>query len=321
MVNYAVLPQRGEDSFALSNSTDNCMLCVADGCGGLGSKRYADLNDQTGAYMASRLVARFISHWAKTAPALPATPDEGRERLTLLENQLHDLLLGFASRNSMIEYGGRIVGSMQRTLPSTLCTALMKRANDEDVCHFIWVGDSRGYTLDGDGLRQYTQDDLRGQPDAFDCLSCDSPLSSCLSADRPIHLHLRRISLSRPSIILCATDGVFGCLPTPMEFEMLLLSTMQAASDEQTWQRKLLAALKKLATDDATLLMRPHGFESYEAMKTYFAPRLEHLKATWILPVRRNGQDRAFARSKWLDYRTAYDCTEGKPDDQNDWRI
>lgn len=297
------------------------MLCVTDGCGGLGSRRYPDLNDQTGAYVASRLVARFMANWGKTAPALAAMPAEGQEQLALLEKQLHDLLLGFAQRNGMMESGGRIVGSMQRILPSTLCVALAKHAAEGDSCHFIWSGDSRGYTLTDSGLRQYTQDDLRGNPDAFDCLSCDTPLSGCLSADQPIRLHLRRASLSRPGIILCATDGVFGCLPTPMEFEMLLLSTMQAATDERAWQRKLLTALKKLATDDATLLLRLNGFESYKAMKAYFAPRLAQLKTIWILPVRRNGPDRAFAKARWLEYRTTYDCTEGKADDQTDWRI
>lgn len=297
------------------------VLCVADGCGGLGSRRYPDLKDQTGAYVASRLIIRFIKDWAAEKGGVPVTPEQGRALLDQLEQALHNLLKDFAKKNGMMDGNGRIVGSMQRILPSTLCMMIDESSRNDESCCFLWAGDSRGYVLDSGGLKQYTQDDLRSPLDAFDCLYCDSPLSNCLSADQPIRLHMRRMPLSGPAILICASDGAYGCLPTPMEFEMLLLSTLRAAESADSWQSQLRSALSKLANDDATILCCSRGFESFAKIKAYFAPRLETLKASWILPVRHSGHDKAIAREKWEGYRTAYDHTKEVQSGQNDWRL
>ena len=52
---YAVLPGSGEDSFCMRAVGEGALLCVADGCGGLGSRRYETLGDHTGAFAGSRL--------------------------------------------------------------------------------------------------------------------------------------------------------------------------------------------------------------------------------------------------------------------------
>ena len=72
---------------------------------------------------------------------------------------------------------------------------------------------------------QCTRDHLRGDPDPFESLYRDRPLSALISADAPVALSLRRLRVPKPCVLLVATDGAFGCLPTPMEFEMLLLNT------------------------------------------------------------------------------------------------
>lgn len=311
----------GEDSFIIRGGGRGDLLCVADGCGGLGSRRYQELDQKTGAYLASRLITRIAGEWAEQIVCLPKEPDSGRAEAELLTSRLQETLTKYARRNGMLHNNPRIVGSMQRILPSTLCLALTERQEENESCCFLWAGDSRGYQLTLSGLHQYTQDDLRCGMDAFDCLYCDSSLSNCVSVDQPFEIHMRRILLTLPSVLLCATDGAYNCLPTPMEFEMLLLSTMQAASDAETWKSNMEKALHKLASDDATLACRPRGFADFAEMKRYYLPRLQELRGSYILPVRRKRQDRDFARECWRQYRTDYDCTGGTCDEQDDWRI
>lgn len=321
-VDYAVLPAEGEDSFTLCSDQRGALLCVADGCGGLGSRRYEALGNRTGAFVASRLVTRAFSNWAGERRSMPLTPEEGQALKRELESDLDGILSGFGGKHCPTGEGNRIVGSMQRRLPTTLCAALTEEggATWRDVC-FLWAGDSRGYVLDENGLHQCTRDHLRGSPDAFDSLYRDVPLGRFLSADQPSSLSLRRLRASLPCVILVATDGAFGCLRTPMEFEMLLLNTLHSATSWESWQRKLTNQLKKLAHDDATLLWQPCGFQDFNALKLRLAPRRELLQKRFITPVRRKRQDIGFAREKWLEYQSGYDWTEGGRDERADWRL
>ena len=317
---YAVLPEEGEDSFAAYANDACAMLCVTDGCGGLGARRYARLEGHTGAFLAARLAARAFEAWALSNRSMPLTPDEG-EALRLAAQGALDAAFGAFDQEYALA-DARIVGSMQRRLPTTLCAALSREgaATWREVC-FLWAGDSRGYVLDGSGLHQCTADHLRGEPDAFLSLYRDAALSRFLSADAPSRLSMRRLRAPLPCVLLVATDGAFGCLPTPMEFEMLLLSALQAARSLSGWERKLTAAFARLCQDDATVLLMPCGFESFAQMKAMFAQRREALKGAFITPVRRRRHDRDFARARWEAYREGYDWTRGGRYERADWRI
>lgn len=320
-VEYAALPAEGEDSCTLRSDERGALLCVADGCGGLGSRRYESLGNHTGAFVASRLVTRAVSGWASERMPMPKNKQDGEILKRELESDLDGILKGFGDKHCAAE-NTRIVGSMQRRLPTTLCAALSEEggATWRDVC-FFWAGDSRGYVLDINGLHQCTRDHLHGDADPFDSLYCDGPLGRFLSADQPAQLSMRRLRATLPCIILVATDGAFGCLRTPMEFEMLLLNTLHTAKSWESWQRKLQNELAKLAHDDATLLWQPCGFDDFSALKQTFAPRRELLQKHFITPVRRKRRDADFARVKWLAYRSTYDWTEGERDERADWRI
>ena len=69
-INHAALPDAGEDSFALRSDEQGAFLCVTDGCGGLGSRRYAALENRTGAYVAAHLVTNAVQSWAQAKPTL-----------------------------------------------------------------------------------------------------------------------------------------------------------------------------------------------------------------------------------------------------------
>ena len=85
----------------------------------------------------------------------------------------------------------------------------------------FWAGDSRAYVFDPDGARQLSTDDLRDPGDALANLRHDSVVSNAMSADTEFHVSYRRVELQAPFLLVCATDGCFGYVPTPMHFEHL----------------------------------------------------------------------------------------------------
>ena len=290
---------------------------MADGCGGLGSRRYAELDGQTGAHAASRVAAQSVKRWAAACRSLPKDPSEGRELQHALQGTLEADLSAFVAEHRLTEGGSRIVGSMQRLLPTTLCIALAD--GGERAC-FLWAGDSRGYVLDETGLHLYTRDDVKRPMDELERLRCDAPLSLCVSADRPVRLHLRSVALPKQGLLICATDGVYGCVFSPMELEEIFLASLTGAQDAATWQRRLAAAIRRLAGDDATLCCLPFGFAHFDEMKRFFEPRLELLRREHMDGIRRHPGDGDVLRESWKRYQPGYDRTE-EVQHENDWSL
>ena len=304
-INHAVLPDEGEDSFALRTDEHDTFLCVTDGCGGLGSRRYPELANRTGAYVAARMAARAFAFWADERRPVPQNEEEAKALCAELENDLHDQLKSFAEEHCMGDRT-RIVGSMQRCLPTTLCALTVR---NDDLC-FWWAGDSRGYVMDEDGLHQHTRDHLRGDRDCFENLYNDKPLSNLLSADKKGMIQFKKVKANKPCIAFVATDGVYSCLPTPMEVEMLLLDTLRQSASMADWEKRLARTIARNAQDDATLLLIPLHMESFEQMKEMFMLRRSALQKQFITPVRRHKGDLSYAREKWKMYRQNYDMTE-----------
>jgi len=316
-LNHGVLPRQGEDSYSILSKSPVSLLCVADGCGGLGSRRYAELDGQTGAHAASRVATQSVKRWAAACRSLPKDPSEGRELQHALQGTLEADLSAFVAEHRLTEGGSRIVGSMQRLLPTTLCIALAD--GGERAC-FLWAGDSRGYVLDEDGLHLYTRDDVKFRMDELERLRCDAPLSLCVSADRPVRLHLRSITLPPKGLLICATDGVYGCVFSPMELEEIFLASLTGAQDAATWQRRLAAAIRRLAGDDATLCCLPFGFEHFDEMKRYFEPRLTALRQEHLNSLRQHPGDADALRESWKRYQRGYDRTE-EVQHEKDWSL
>ena len=316
-MNHGVLPRQGEDSYSILSKSPVSLLCVADGCGGLGSRRYAELDGQTGAHAASRVATQSVKRWAAACRSLPKDPSEGRELQHALQGTLEADLSAFVAEHRLTEGGSRIVGSMQRLLPTTLCIALAD--GGERAC-FLWAGDSRGYVLDEDGLHLYTRDDVKFRMDELERLRCDAPLSLCVSADRPVRLHLRSITLPPKGLLICATDGVYGCVFSPMELEEIFLASLTGAQDAATWQRRLAAAIRRLAGDDTTLCCLPFGFEHFDEMKRYFEPRLTALRQEHLNSLRQHPGDADALRESWKRYQRGYDRTE-EVQHEKDWSL
>lgn len=298
---HEVLAGNGEDCFAVLK-TGNChAMCVTDGCGGLGSRRYPAFGDHTGAYAASRLAAQVFAEWAKECKA-PRLPEDAKA----LEEALEKAFRTTAERDCVTQ-GIRITGSMQRRLPTTFCAAV----TDEKSACFLWAGDSRAYVLDAGGLHQCTRDHLKGTPDPFENLYRDMPLSAYISADTPVKLSAAQVNLpDAPCAVILATDGAYSALPTPMEFEMLLWDALKSAKSWSAWQQKLQKAVSRIAQDDATMTIIPCGTADFLTFQQALLPRREALQKQFITPVRRKKGDVEFARERWQEYRMTYDWTE-----------
>ena len=315
-------PGQGEDSSVAEADRHGGFLCVADGCGGSGARRYEKLDRQSEAYVAARLATDCVRTWASgmDGHALPPDAARARAQADALRDTLTRRLRAFhdAHRN---DTATRIVmRGLQRTLPTTLCVALIDaRRPDALLCEFYWAGDSRGYVLTGSGLRQCTADHVAKYADPLENLYRDAKLVNVVSADSDFTIEAYGLALPKPCLVLTATDGAFGYLPTPMEFELLLLNTMQAATSFESWQRRLNGALTRLASDDCTLALAAFGFETFGDMQAHYAPRRAALQAGFVTPVRRRRQSVDFARGLWAEYRKGYELSEEER--HADWRL
>ena len=321
-VDLAVIPECGEDSFAFHVDEYRGLLCVTDGCGGLGAKRYPGMGGHTGAYLASRIVTECVVAWeAAGMMPFPNTKGEGEALCNALASNLGREM---SRREALYASPGNtfIVSRMQRALPSTLCLSLFRidQTGWLDAL-FLWAGDSRGYVLNVGGLHQLTADHTSIGMDALEGLYGDAPLLNMVNGDQPFEVSGRRVRLYEPAAIIVATDGAFMYLPTPMEFEWMLLSTLRDSSGLASWQGKLKNILKKVASDDCTLLISLAGFESFEAFQAAMEKRCADLQQEYITPVRRRKQRLDFAGEKWEQYREAYDWTKGQAHGELDWRV
>lgn len=317
-----IIAGQGEDSFAAEVDACGGLLCVADGCGGIGARRYEKLENQTEAYIAARLAVDTTRTWAASLDGqnFPAAKTEAQLAADQLRAALAETFSAFHGEHHNAAASRVIIRGLQRTLPTTLCAVLMDaRADDTLALLFFWAGDSRGYVLTADGLRQCTADHITGHADALENLYRDARLTNMVNADSPFQVDVYGFRQSKPCVVLLATDGAFGYLPTPMEFELLLLETLQAAKTLDGWRNRLNRKLSKIASDDSTLVIACFGFESFQAMRAYYAHRYSIYKATYITPIRRRKQSIAHARSVWATYRQTYEVSEEMRD--ADWRL
>jgi serine/threonine protein phosphatase PrpC len=212
-------PRCGEDATPIAERLKNgeCLLGVFDGLGGAGGRPFIKLDSEdekvTGAYLASRFIRDNVLNYFKSnqinssgfLKSIPRGVQKLQEQLaTALKNYLSDL----ERKNPPLQ----IRSSMLKSLPTTMAICYITQR--EGV--FIWAGDSRGYILNGEGLCQYTKEDLEFKGDALDNLREDSPMSNYI-CETGFTLQYKIFSLKNQSIIITATDGCFGYFKTPKD--------------------------------------------------------------------------------------------------------
>lgn len=293
-------PAAGEDSFCSLLEENAALVAVFDGCGGLGFVPYPGFQGHTGAWVASRLACGAAHDWFR---ACHAENWQSSEEMTASLNLWlkKGLEKGPVYGNSLLAIGG----SMVRDFPCTIALALVRLEEEQPVLYLAWAGDSRVYLLDRRGLAQLTADDSE-ESDAFDNLSNDGELTNLLSSDGNYTLHHKRLPLDsrEPQLIFAATDGCFGYIPSPMEFEYTICRSILEVKSVNTLRSNLRETFKKTAGDDFSFACMSFFAGSYEGIQQLAALRVQALEET-ILP--RLYADRAAARELWQDYRRDYE--------------
>lgn len=295
---------RGEDSFYSAQLPDSAVSAVFDGCGGLGSRMYPDYSRRTGAYMAARAASGALHDWyhasagGRDGQSGPALAGRITEYLDGALRVVHD----------HAGDPGRIFGTMVRDFPTTAAIALARSAGEEIEVDCFWAGDSRIYLLDRQGLAQLTRDDVYGN-DAMTNLRSDGALSNVISSDRKYELHAGRplrIREEEPCIIFAATDGCFGYLPSPMDFEDVLLHCLLQARAPEDFRQRLDTSIRAVAGDDFTLALMSFGFGDFESMQKELADRERVLQQRFM---DRLGPDPSLELQQevWEDYRPDYE--------------
>lgn len=275
------IPGKGEDSFCYSFCDSAGMLGVFDGCGGAGARTHAYYSGKTEAYMASRLCAgAFYDLFRMHYP-------EQQDTAAFVRDVLQPGTLEQLSRFQPPKVPGtiQIRGSMVRTLPSTAAAAIVQAQDDGSVkVVAIWAGDSRVYILDGRGLAQLTVDDATVTDPMLNIYE-DGILKNIFCSDRAMHLNYREVVVKPPFMVLAASDGCYGYVTTPMEFEGLLLRTLLASKNVAHWEQILADAIGSFAGDDHAMCLAAFGYEGFDELKYSFNERTMHLWNTYIQPV------------------------------------
>jgi serine/threonine protein phosphatase PrpC len=284
--NLGKIPDQGEDSDPiLRDGPDLGLLGVFDGMGGAGGTVYETPEGRrTGAYLASR-IARDVVEQRMLDLLEPDWHLNGKAAARTLQHSVQHALKQRLQELNPAPSGLR--SRLIRALPTTMAVVALQRTQPGGPTwagHVFWAGDSRAYVFESRGASQLSTDDLRDPGDALANLRRDSVVSNALSADTEFHINYRRVELRSPFLVVCATDGCFGYVRTPMHFEYLVLSHLLEARNTEAWSSALQAEIAAVTGDDAAMSTLGVGADLKEFQKL-FAPRVGELASDFIEPL------------------------------------
>ncbi|KUL43165.1 serine/threonine protein phosphatase [Streptomyces regalis] len=283
------VPGRGEDAdpfVAYHRESDQGVLAVFDGSGGAGAApvwQASDGESRTGAWVGARVARLATDVWFHDVvdgePAVPET--------------LHDYLRFF--QDHAPQRRSKISGTMRRQLPTTLASVHYRlvRPQGEPLLELrpLWAGDSRAYVLrPTSGLQVLTRDHTR-ESDALELLRTDPPMTNLVCADRDFTIDGQRLTYPLPCVLVAATDGFFGYVHTPADFEVMLLRTLEQAGTADEWADRIRREVQSYTADDASLAVVALGYHGFQDLRAQFTDRLEKL-ADRYLRTRPHGLDR-----------------------------
>jgi len=322
--NLEKIPGHGEDSDPiLRDGRELGLVAVFDGMGGAGGTVYETPDGpRTGAYLASR-VARDVAEARMVALLNPEWNLDGPGTALELQRSVREALQTRLAALKAPASGLR--SRLLRALPTTMALIGLQRreaGGERWDGHLFWAGDSRVYVFAPDtGAQQLTVDDIKDRSDAMANLREDSVVSNAMSADVDFVVHHHRVELSAPFLVVAATDGCFGYLPSPMHFEHLVLAALRDALTAESWSTAVQTAISAVTGDDAAMAVLGVGAD-HQQFRTLFSTRTAELERRWLAPldasdadVQRRERELEQARTArrqqqaqlWAAYKPAYE--------------
>nr|WP_275588330.1 protein phosphatase 2C domain-containing protein [Microlunatus panaciterrae] len=284
--NLGKVPDHGEDSDPIvRDGPDLGLLAVFDGMGGAGGTVYeTDDGPRSGAYLAAR-IARDVVERRMLDLLVPDWNLKGEQVAADLQHAVRAALQDRVTELKAPKSGLR--SRLLRALPTTMAMLALQRTQRGGstwLCHVFWAGDSRAYVFEPGGARQLTTDDLREPSDAMTNLRRDSVVSNAMSADTEFHVNYRHVEIEAPFLLVCATDGCFGYLPSPMHFEQLVLSSLITARSVAGWSQTIQSQVAAVTGDDAAMSVMAVGADLAE-LQSLFASRVDELEQQFTTPI------------------------------------
>ncbi|MCW2615843.1 MAG: hypothetical protein JWN08_2837 [Frankiales bacterium] len=322
--NVGKIEGHGEDSDPiLRHGRELGLVGVFDGMGGAGGTVYETPDGpRTGAYLASRL-ARDVVEQRMLHLLDPEWNLDGPAVAHDLQAAVRDALAAHLAELKAPPSGLR--SRLLRALPTTMALVALQRLQpdgDRWAAHLLWAGDSRAYALlPSTGVQQLTVDDIRDHGDAMANLREDSVVSNAMSADTDFVVHHRQVELTAPFLVVAATDGCFGYVPSPMHFEHLLLTALADASSTDGWSAAIQRTVRAVTGDDAAMAVLGIGAD-LAGFQRLLADRTSQVEQRFIAPldasdehVRRLQQELAQAQATrtaqqaelWAAYKPGYE--------------
>ncbi|MCX5229376.1 serine/threonine protein phosphatase [Streptomyces sp. NPDC006553] len=321
------VPGHGEDAepFVVHHwPTHEGMIAVFDGSGGAGAGPVWEGPDglrHTGAWVGSRVARLATECWFREVAR------EGEEVGPDSLHQYLDWFLAIAPQRR-----SKIGGTMRRHLPTTLAGVHYRVHDEQSTVELrpLWAGDSRAYVLTpADGLHVLTRDHTR-ESDALELLRTDPPMTNVVCADREFVIDTHHIaSFEMPCVLIAATDGYFGYVHTPADFEYLLLDTLRQADNEYEWADLLRRGVQRYTGDDASLALLALGHQDFPALVAAYEQRFSDLTERYVRgrpavldasprsgvaatgepegPQETQARVRAWQDHTWRTYRTTYE--------------
>jgi len=289
------IAEKGEDApptLLIDEEAGTGILAVYDGLGGAGSRPY-QIGSKTfsGAYLASRLAMQVAEQTfvSKHYPFIEHTNSDSQDFFSnFLEKYLKT---AFQLKIAQLDQQrSKLRSKLIKRLPTTIAgiTFTIEEGRTMQENHYytesFWAGDSRVYVWLPSGLKQISQDNLSENLDAQENLQQDAPISNCINADDDFTLYSKKITFKEPIVLITATDGTFGYLPSPAHFEYYLLATLHHPSTctAEDWKNILTLALENVTGDDMSLCLLTLGYKNLEYLKYASINRLIELKNKFI---------------------------------------
>jgi len=111
-------------------------------------------------------------------------------------------------------------------------------------------------------------------------LRSDPPIDNVVNCSTDFYLEQFDYHISEPFVLLLATDGVFGYLPTPGYLEFGLLESFKDGDD---FAEQFSKFCSRFAADDVSAAVLVSGFSSNEELVRAFEPRRQLLTERYLL--------------------------------------